>query len=115
MEKRLTDFAITVLFLIKDLKNCYEARYLGQQIIRSGTSTPLNFGEAKSSESRKDFIHKSAIVLKELRETYINLNILEKARLHTISVSMMRDTFIYESSVIPEVASTRTSGFRWTT
>jgi len=82
MEKRLTDFAITILFLIKGLKNCYEARYLGQQIIRSGTSTALNFGEAKSSESRKDFIHKSSIVLKELRETYVNLNILEKAHLH---------------------------------
>ena len=82
MEKRLTDFAITILFLIKDLKNCYEARYLGQQIIRSGTSTALNFGEAKSSESKKDFIHKSSVVLKELRETYVNLNILEKARLH---------------------------------
>jgi len=37
--------------------------------------------KAQSSESRKDFIHKIKIVLKELRETNICLQILLKSRL----------------------------------
>ncbi len=42
----------------------------------------MNYGEAQSAESRKDFIHKMQISLKELRETYVNLKIIEKAKLN---------------------------------
>ena len=59
------------------------AQHLSGQIIRSGTSTALNYGEAQSAESKKDFIHKMQIVLKELRETYVCLRILQKAKLYT--------------------------------
>ena len=38
----------------------------------------MNYGEAMSAESRKDFIHKFKIVLKELRETMICIKILLK-------------------------------------
>jgi len=47
-----------------------------KQVIRSSTSAALNYGEAQASESKKDFIHKISIVLKELRETQISLKIL---------------------------------------
>jgi len=36
----------------------------------------LNYAEAQSAESRKDFIHKTSIVLKELRESHVNLKII---------------------------------------
>ena len=42
------------------------ANHLSGQLIRSGTSPSLNYGEAQSAESRKDFVHKIKIVLKEL-------------------------------------------------
>lgn len=45
-------------------------------MIRSSISAALNYGEAQSAESRKDFVHKNSIVLKELRETSIGLKIL---------------------------------------
>jgi hypothetical protein len=35
-------------------------------------------GEAQSGESRKDFIHKMKVVLKELRETYVCLKIIRR-------------------------------------
>jgi len=82
MEKRLTDFAVSIIELGKDLKNSFEARHLNEQIIRSSSSLALNFGELMGSESRKDFIHKCSIVLKELRETYIYLKIMEGATSH---------------------------------
>jgi four helix bundle protein len=36
---------------------------------RSSTSSFANYGEVQSAESRRDFIHKLGICLKELRET----------------------------------------------
>ncbi|NQT76206.1 MAG: four helix bundle protein [Bacteroidetes bacterium] len=38
-------------------------------------------GEAQSAESKKDFIHKIGVVLKELRESNVNLKILAKTRI----------------------------------
>jgi four helix bundle protein len=52
-----------------------------EQLVRCGTSHALNYGEAQSGESRKDFIHKIKIVLKELRETFVALKIIHKAKL----------------------------------
>jgi four helix bundle protein len=52
---------------------------LSEQVIRSSTSAALNYGEAQSAESKKDFIHKTSIVLKELRETSIGLRILSES------------------------------------
>jgi four helix bundle protein len=49
--------------------------------VRSGTSPAPNYGEAQSAESRKDFIHKMEISLKELRETMIWLKIIARKRM----------------------------------
>ena len=49
--------------------------------MRSGTSPAPNYGEAQSAESRRDFIHKMKIALKELRETLIWLQIIERKEL----------------------------------
>ncbi len=54
---------------------------MSKQLIRSSTSAALNFGEARSAESKKDFIHKQGISLKELRESHVNLIIIEQNKL----------------------------------
>lgn len=41
----------------------------------------MNYGEAQGAESRKDFIHKMRIILKELRESYICLEIIKETKL----------------------------------
>ena len=41
----------------------------------------LNYGEILSAESKKDFLHKMRVVLKELRETIINLKIIHLSKL----------------------------------
>ncbi len=47
-----------------------------------GTSPALHYGEAQSGESRRDFIHKMKVALKELRETFVCLKIIRKAELY---------------------------------
>lgn len=81
IEKRLIDFSVSIINLCRNLNNEYVSQHLASQIIRSSTSSALNYGEAQGAESRKDFAHKISIVLKELRETHINLNIIKQANL----------------------------------
>lgn len=85
------DFALQIISLYKNLKKDSEYE-LSKQILRSGTSIGANVNEAISSVSKKDFVNKLGISLKEARETsywlkllkdssYINREIFNK--LHT--------------------------------
>ena len=81
LEERLIDFAVQLIALAESLPTSRTGSHLANQLIRSGTSPALNYGEAQSSESRSDFIHKLKIVLKELRETSICLRIIQRTNL----------------------------------
>ena len=76
MENRLIGLSLDIESLCKVLNTGYMSNHLTDQIIRSSTSAALNYGEAQAAESKKDFIHKISIVLKELRETQISLKLL---------------------------------------
>ena len=81
LEERLIDFSVQIIEIINELLNTKAANHLGGQLLRSGTSCPLNYGEAQSAESNKDFVHKMSIILKELRESFICMKIIERANL----------------------------------
>jgi len=78
MEERLIEFASRIIDLAEALPKTAAAKHLGGQILRSGTSPALNYGEAQGAESREDFVHKMKICLKELRETLVCLKIIAK-------------------------------------
>ena len=82
LEERLIEFSVLVIEITKEMPNNYAANHLAKQLLRTGTSVSLNYGEAQSGESRKDFVHKMKIVLKELRETFICLKIIERTKLY---------------------------------
>jgi four helix bundle protein len=81
LESRLISFAATILAVSAKLPKTAQARHISNQILRSGTATAANYGEARGAESRSDFIHKTGIVLKELNETVIWLEVIAKAQL----------------------------------
>jgi four helix bundle protein len=76
IEDRLIDFAILIADIVEALPNTKSANHVGGQMIRSGCSPALNYGEAQEAESKKDFIHKMGVCRKELRETKIALKII---------------------------------------
>jgi four helix bundle protein len=78
LEERLIDFAVTIVGVVESLPNSKAGNHIANQLIRSGTSPAPNYGEARSAESRKDFVHKMKISLKELRETMIWLKIIAR-------------------------------------
>ncbi len=81
LDERLIDFSVMIISIVNKMPKTKAGNHLSGQLIRCGTSPALNYAEAQSSESRKDFIHKMKISLKELRETYTCLRIIEKTKL----------------------------------
>src|SRR5438309_11903115 len=81
LEERLIDFAVRVVKLSAALPRTSAGRHIAGQILRSGTSPAPNYGEARGAESRADFVHKLRIVLKELNETFIWLQIIERSQM----------------------------------
>jgi four helix bundle protein len=81
LEDRLIDFAVRIIKLSASLPNTSAGRHIAGQILRAGTSSPPNYGEARGAESRADFVHKISIVLRELNETSIWLRIIQKSQL----------------------------------
>ena len=82
LEERLINFSVLIIEIINEMPNTKAANHLAGQLVRSGTSPSLNYGEAQSAESRKDFVHKIKVVLKELRESFVCLKIIERAKLY---------------------------------
>ena len=82
LEERLIDYSVLITGIGETMPNTRAGNHFAGQLIRSGTSPALNYAEAQSGESRKDFIHKLKIVLKELRETIVCLKIIGRTNLY---------------------------------
>ena len=78
LEDRLINFAVRVVNVVEALPDSKVGNHVARQLVRSGTSPAPNYGEAQSAESRRDFVHKMKVALKELRETLIWLRIIER-------------------------------------
>ena len=85
IQDRLIDFSVAVCRLVGQLPTDNFSTHISRQILRCCTSPASNYAEAQSAESRQDFIHKMRVCLKELRETYVWLRMLE--RLGTLPAS----------------------------
>jgi len=69
-------FALAIIQLYKLLVEKKEY-VMSKQVLRSGTSVGANIHEAVGGETKKDFIHKLGIAVKEARETSYWLNLLK--------------------------------------
>jgi four helix bundle protein len=69
LEDRLLELAVQIVELTEALPDTRALNHIAGQLLRSGTSPYGNHGELESAESRRDFVHKLRICLKELRET----------------------------------------------
>jgi len=76
LEQRLINLTLEIDNVCKTLNKSYLLQHLTTQIIRSSSSSALNYGEAQAAESKKDFVHKVSLVLKELRETKVCLKLI---------------------------------------
>lgn len=87
LDERMINFSVNIIQLAEKLPKTSAGNYFANQMIRSASSAALNYAEAQRGESRRDFVHKLMIALKELRETYSGLKILEKLNMLQYSQS----------------------------
>ena len=78
---RLVALAVSVVKVVDALPDTLAGRHVAGQLLRSGTSPGANYEEARGAESRRDFLHKVGIALKELQETRYWLRVVAGANL----------------------------------
>ena len=81
LEERLIEFCAQITGVVQDLPTTRVGNYVGTHLTNAAFSSAFNYAESQSAESRKDFVHKLKIVLKELRESLMALKIIYRLRL----------------------------------
>ena len=87
------------LELSKELKSFKEFD-LASQRLRSGTSIGANVNEAGAAVSKKDFVNKMSIALKEARESWYWLRLLKESKTIEINVEQNIDRCISSSKYV---------------
>jgi len=110
LEERLLNYSVRSIKIAEPLPNTRAGNHIAGQLIRSGTLPYPNHGEAQAAESRRDFIHKLRVSLKELRETQRWLKLVQSVPLirdPDLLCDMLRET---EELMKIFIASVKTAG-----
>jgi four helix bundle protein len=90
LAERLLDFGVRIGKVVDALPDTRLGRHVAGQLVRCGTSAAPNYEEGCAAESRRDFVHKLRISLKEMRESRcwirftIKSEMLPSHRLHEL-------------------------------
>jgi len=79
MKRRTKVLAVDIVRFFRNLPQTDEARVLGRQVLRSGTSVAANYRAVCRAKSRAHFISKLGDVVEETDETVLWLELLEEA------------------------------------
>ena len=79
LKEKSYKFALRIVKLNRYLIQNHQENVIGKQILRSGTAIGALTREAEFAESKKDFIHKLSIALKEANETEYWLSLLKNS------------------------------------
>jgi len=85
LKARTKQFAIRIVRVFKSLPRNDEARIIGKQLLRAGTSVAANYRAVCRSRSKAEFISRISVVVEKADETAFWLELL------------------IETSIIPEV------------
>ena len=111
VESKSFNFAIRIVNLYKYLTDDKKEYVLSKQILKSGTSIGANISEALQGQSRKDFLMKMNIALKECSETKYWLKLLSATNYidDNQANSIMKDCTELEKMLTKIVKTTSTT------
>jgi four helix bundle protein len=81
MRARTKTFAVQIIKFYKNLPKTDEARVLGRQLLRSGTSAAANYRAVCRAKSQADFISKMGTVVEESDESLLWLELFGDSEL----------------------------------
>ncbi len=79
LKDRTKAFALRILKLCRSLPKTDEARTIGRQLLRSGTSVAANYRAVCRARSKAEFVAKIGVVVEEADETAFWLELLVDA------------------------------------
>jgi four helix bundle protein len=103
IQTKTFEFALRITKLCKSLQKSTE--YMAsKQLFRSGTSIGANVEEALAGQSRKDFVSKMSIALKEARETLYWLRLLQESQLvegdYSVLIAEIKEIILILTSIV---------------
>jgi four helix bundle protein len=81
LKLRTKQFALRIIRLFKALPKNDEARTLGRQLLRSGTSVAANYRAVCRSRSRAEFLARIGVVVEEIDESVLWLELLAESEI----------------------------------
>ena len=79
--ERLLEFGVSVVAIVSDLPQNRVGKHVADQLFRSATAGGSNYEEARSAQSRRDFVHKVSLAAKEMRESVYWLGLVHRSEL----------------------------------
>jgi four helix bundle protein len=79
LKTRSKQFALAIIKLFRQLPRTEEARILGRQLLRSGTSVAANYRAVCRARSKAEFIAKLGVVVEEIDETVFWIELLAES------------------------------------
>jgi four helix bundle protein len=76
LRARAKQLAIRIVMAVRRLPKTDEARIMGKQLLRSGTSVAVNYRAVGRARSKPEFIAKMGVVVEEADETVFWLEML---------------------------------------
>ena len=77
ISEKMLLFASYVVKFLNTLEKSNAGKHISLQLFRSATSVGANYHEARHAESKKDFVHKLSISLKECSEAVYWLRLIK--------------------------------------
>lgn len=81
LRERTLEFGLRIIRMFSQLPKTDEARTLGRQVLRSGTSIGSNYREARRARSKAEFISIAGISLREADESSYWLELLVRSEI----------------------------------
>ena len=103
LTERLFNFAIAVIGIIRKFPRSSEYQVISYQLCKSATSSGANYEEALAGSSKQDFIYKTEISLREMKESNYWLRIIKAIEEKDVLSRDSIDELINESSQLSKI------------
>ena len=107
LQRRTKKFALMIIELYRKLPRTGEARVVGDQLLRSGTSVASNYRAACRARSRAEFISKIGIVVEEADETVFWLELVVES--HILRSDLIQPILIEANELLSIFSASRST------